>query len=173
MAVYQIDELAPNIDTTAFVFDSATVIGNVTLEKNVSVWANVAIRGDNAPILIQEGSNVQEGSVLHVDEGVPLTIEKNVTVGHQAMLHGCTVGEGSLIGMQAIVLNNARIGKNCIIGAGAIVTEGKVIPDGSLVIGIGKIARTLSEDEIANIHKNTAHYVWQGQRYRSGLKRLT
>ncbi len=172
MALYQIDDLAPQVDPSAFVFESATVIGNVTLARNVSVWANVAIRGDNAPILIQEGSNVQEGSVLHVDEGVPLTIEKNVTVGHQAMLHGCTIGEGSLIGMQAIVLNNARIGKNCIVGAGAIVTEGKEIPDGSLVIGISKIVRTLSEEEIASIHKNTAHYVRQGQRYARGLKRL-
>ena len=172
MAIYQIDELAPTINPGAFVFESATVIGNVTLENNVSIWANVSIRGDNAPIVVREGSNVQEGSVLHVDEGVPLTIEKNVTVGHQAMLHGCTIGEGSLIGMQAIVLNNARIGKNCIIGAGAIVTEGKDIPDGSLVIGIGKIARTLSDEEIATIHKNTAHYVKQGQRYSRGLKRL-
>ncbi|NLY63670.1 MAG: gamma carbonic anhydrase family protein [Alcaligenaceae bacterium] len=172
MAIYQIDDLAPKIDPSAFVFENATLIGNVTLAANVSIWANVSIRADNDSITIDEGSNVQEGSVLHVDAGTPLYIAKNVTVGHQAMLHGCTIGEGSLIGMQAIVLNNAIIGKNCIIGAGAIVPEGKVIPDNSLVVGVAKIVRSLSEEDIANMHKGTHHYVEQGKRYSQRLKRL-
>lgn len=172
MAIYQLENLVPHIDPSAFIFENATLIGNVTLAANVSIWANVSIRADNASIIIDENSNVQEGSVLHVDEGVPLYIAKNVTVGHQAMLHGCTIGEGSLIGMQAIVLNNAVIGKNCIIGAGAIVPEGKIIPDNSLVIGVAKIARTLTNEDLAGVHAGTRHYVEQGKRYSQHLKRL-
>ena len=124
--------------------DSADIIGNVTLEAGVSIWSHVSIRGDNDAILIRRGTNIQEGSVLHVDEGCPMEIGPNVTVGHQAMLHGCTIHEGALVGMQAIVLNNAVIGRNCLIGAGAIIPEDRVIPDNSLVIGIGKIVRELS-----------------------------
>ena len=123
--------------------DSADIIGNVTLEAGVSIWSHVSIRGDNDAILIRRGTNIQEGSVLHVDEAVPWR-SANVTVGHQAMLHGCTIHEGALVGMQAIVLNNAVIGRNCLIGAGAIIPEDRVIPDNSLVIGIGKIVRELS-----------------------------
>lgn len=172
MAIYQFEALKPSIDPDTFIFDSADIIGDVRLAAGVSIWSNVSIRGDNAPIAIGAGSNVQEGSVLHVDEGVPLTIAENVTVGHQAMLHGCTIGAGSLVGMQAIVLNNAVIGRNCLIGAGALVPEGREIPDNSLVIGIGKVVRELSPEEIEGMHNNTRHYQERGRQYRSALKRL-
>lgn len=172
MAIYQLGNLTPNIDPSVYIFDNAVIIGNVTLKANVSIWPNVSIRADNDSIIIDENSNVQEGSILHIDTGTPMYIGKNVTIGHQAMLHGCTIGEGSLIVMQAIVLNNAVIGKNCIIGAGAIVTEGKVIPDNSLVIGINKIARTLTDEDLKRAHEGTAHYVHQGANYRDNLKRI-
>ena len=172
MAIYQFEELKPVIDEDTFIFDSADIIGNVTIEAGVSIWSNVSIRGDNAPIRIGRGSNVQEGSVLHVDEGFPLTIGHNVTIGHQAMLHGCTITEGALIGMQAIVLNNAKIGRNCLIGAGALVPEGREIPDNSLVVGIGKVVRQLTAEEIAEMHENTRHYVVRAREYRNGLKRI-
>ncbi|HEY9272123.1 gamma carbonic anhydrase family protein [Achromobacter sp.] len=172
MPIYQLDDLIPRIDPAAYVADSADIIGNVTLEAGVSIWSNVSIRGDNDAILIQSGANIQEGSVLHVDNGCPMTIGPNVTVGHQAMLHGCTIHEGALVGMQAIVLNNAVIGRNCLIGAGAIIPEDRIIPDNSLVIGIGKIVRELSDEEIANLHQNTAHYVARGQHYKTALKRV-
>ncbi len=172
MAIYQLGDLVPHIDPTAFIFESADIIGDVVIEAGASVWANVSIRGDNTRIHIGKNSNVQESSVLHVDEDTPLVIEENVTIGHQAMLHGCKIGSGSLVGMQAIVLNNVRIGKNCLIGAGAIITEGREIPDGSLVIGVGKIVRTLSDEEIANIRKNNQVYVDRAQMYRKKLKKI-
>jgi carbonic anhydrase/acetyltransferase-like protein (isoleucine patch superfamily) len=172
MAIYQLDNLVPAIDADTFIFDSADIIGNVTLEAGVTIWGGVSIRGDNAPIRIGRSSNIQENSVLHVDEGVPLTIEANVSVGHQAMLHGCTIREGALIGMQAIILNNAVIGRDCLIGAGAIVPEGRVIPDRSLVVGVGKILRTLTDDEVHNLRHNAEHYVRRGREYRQHLKRL-
>ncbi|OWT77437.1 MULTISPECIES: gamma carbonic anhydrase family protein [unclassified Achromobacter] len=172
MAIYQLEDLIPNIDPDAWVADSAVVIGNVTLEAGVSIWPQVTIRGDNTSIVIQHGSNIQESSVLHVDADKPLVVGPNVTVGHQAMLHGCTIHEGALVGMQAIVLNNAVVGRNCLIGAGAIVPEGRVIPDNSLVIGIGKVVRELSPDEIANMRKNTAGYVLRAAQYKRALKRI-
>ena len=172
MALYQLGDIAPQIDPTAFIFESADIIGEVVIEAGASVWANVSIRGDNTRIHIGKNSNIQEGSVLHVDEDTPLVIGEHVTVGHQAMLHGCTIGSGSLIGMQAIVLNNVRIGKNCLIGAGAIITEGREIPDASLVIGVGKIVRTLSDEEIANIRHNNQVYVDRAQMYRKKLKKI-
>lgn len=172
MPIYQLNDLTPTIDPSVYIAESADVIGNVTLEERVSIWSHVAIRGDNATITIQAGSNIQESSVLHVDEGCPMTIGPNVTVGHQAMLHGCTIHEGALIGMQAIVLNNAVVGRNCLIGAGAIIPEGKVIPDNSLVIGVGKVVRELSADEIANMHHNTQYYQVRAQQYKQGLKRI-
>lgn len=128
MPIYQLDDYIPRIDPSAYVADSADLIGQVVLEAGVSIWSHVAIRADNEPIVIGEGSNVQEGSVLHVDRGCPMHIGPHVTVGHQAMLHGCTIESGALIGMQAIVLNNAVIGKNCLIGAGAIVPEAAASP---------------------------------------------
>ncbi len=172
MAIYQFESLTPNIDADTFVFESADIIGDVTLEAGVSIWSNVSIRGDNAPIRIGRESNVQENSVLHVDAGCPLTIGDNVSIGHQAMLHGCTVHEGTLIGIQAVVLNNAVIGRNCLIGAGALVPEGRHIPDNSLVVGVGKIVRQLSAEEIRGLYDNAHHYVERGRQYRKGLSPL-
>jgi carbonic anhydrase/acetyltransferase-like protein (isoleucine patch superfamily) len=172
MALYQLDQLAPQIDPTAWIFESAVLIGDVRVGPRASVWPNVSIRGDNTTITIGAGTNIQEGCVLHVDSDAPLTLHENVTVGHQAMLHGCTVHNGSLIGMQAIVLNHAVIGKNCLIGAGAIVPEGREIPDGSLVIGVGKVVRTLSEQEIAQMSLNNANYQERAQHYATALKRI-
>jgi len=172
MAIYEFDGLTPIIDTDTFIFDSADIIGQVVLEAGVSVWSNATIRGDNAAIKIGRNSNVQESSVLHVDTGIPLTIGQNVTIGHQAMLHGCTIEDGALVGIQAIVLNNARVGRNCLIGAGAIIPEGREIPDNSLVVGVGKILRQLTDIEIQTMHENTQSYVLRAREYRERLKRL-
>ncbi len=173
MAIYQLGERIPRIDESAFVAETATVIGLVILGRGVSVWPYATLRGDNEPITLGDGSNVQEGSVLHTDPGCPLTVGRNVTIGHQAMLHGCTIGDGSLIGIQAVILNNAVIGKNCLIGAGALVTEGKVIPDNSLVLGSpAKVVRELSAEDIARNHENTAGYVRRGAAYKTELKRI-
>lgn len=172
MALYEYDGKRPVIHPDTFIFDSADLIGQVSVEAGASIWGNVSIRADNDAILIGRNSNVQEGSVLHVDPGTPLHIGENVTVGHQAMLHGCTIGDGALVGMQAIVLNRARIGRNCLIGAGAIVPEGREIPDNSLVIGIGKVIRELSPEEIADMHRNTQSYVERGREFRHSLKRI-
>ncbi|MBX9901521.1 MAG: gamma carbonic anhydrase family protein, partial [Burkholderiaceae bacterium] len=147
MAIYQLNEFAPEIDASAYITDSANLIGKVKIGANVSIWFDVTIRGDNELISVGENSNVQEGCILHTDPGYPLNIEANVTVGHQAMLHGCTIGEGSLIGIQAVILNGAKIGKNCLVGAGALVTEGKQFPDNSLIIGSpAKAVRQLQAD---------------------------
>jgi carbonic anhydrase/acetyltransferase-like protein (isoleucine patch superfamily) len=173
MAIYQLGESTPDIDPSAWVAESANVIGKVRLEANSSVWFNVTIRGDNDLITLGENSNLQEGAVLHTDPGKPLTIGKNVTVGHQAMLHGCTIGDGSLIGMQAIVLNNAKIGKNCLVGAGAVVTEGKEFPDNSLIIGSpAKVARTLTDEQAAALGRSSASYVERAQLFKSHLKKI-
>lgn len=173
MAIYQLGEHAPQIDPSAYIADSANVIGKACIEANASVWFEVTIRGDNEPISIGENSNVQEGCVLHTDPGYPLTVGRNVTVGHQAMLHGCTIGEGSLVGIQAVILNGAKIGRNCLVGAGALVTEGKEFPDNSLIIGApAKAVRTLSEEDIARMHGNTANYVKRGQWFKKELKRI-
>ena len=173
MAIYQIGEHAPDIDPTAYVAEEAIVIGRVTLAAHASVWFHVTARGDNEMIRIGANSNVQEGCVLHTDPGFPLTIGENVTVGHQAMLHGCVIGDGALIGIQAIILNGAKIGKNCLVGAGALVTEGKEFPDNSLIIGSpAKAVRTLNAEDIARMHGNTARYVTRAQAYKTTLKRI-
>lgn len=172
MPIYQLDQLIPKIDPSAWVHETAVIIGDVRVGPNASIWPNVSIRGDNIRIDIGAGSNVQEGCVLHVDPDTPLTIAENVTVGHQAMLHGCTIGSGSLIGMQAIVLNHAVIGRDCLIGAGAIIPEGREIPDASLVIGVGKVIRTLSDDEIANMRANNLNYQKRAAFYAKSLKRV-
>ena len=154
-----------------FIAHNATVIGNVTLAEKVSVWFNVVIRGDAEKISIGARSNIQDASVLHADPGFPLEIGEDVTVGHKAMLHGCTVGDGSLIGINAVVLNGAKIGKGCLIGANALVTEGTEIPDGSMVLGApAKVKRMLSEDEQAALRLSASHYVENGQRFRKELK---
>ena len=145
---------------------NASIIGDVTLEKNTSIWFNVTLRGDIENIYVGEGSNIQDGSVLHTDPGYPLRIGKNVTIGHLVMLHGCTVGDNSLIGIGAVILNNAKIGKNCIIGANALVTENKEIPDNSLVIGSpGKIIRSITDEEVKSITKNAIHYQQNWKKY--------
>lgn len=154
-----------------WVADNAAVIGSVVLEHNASVWYNAVIRADNDLITIGEGSNVQDGSVLHTDDGVQLSIGKNVTIGHQVMLHGCSIGEGSLIGIKATVLNNTRIGKQCLIGAHTLIAEGKDIPDRSLVMGSpGKVVRQLTDAEVARLLNNALHYVKNFQRFRMDLK---
>lgn len=154
-----------------FIAHNATVIGDVTLHELVSIWFNVVIRGDAEKISIGARSNIQDASVLHADPGFPLQIGEDVTVGHKAMLHGCTVGDGSLIGINAVVLNGAKIGKGCLIGANALVTEGSEIPDGSMVLGSpAKIKRALSDDEQAALKMSASHYVENGQRFRKHLK---
>ena len=150
---------------------TAVVIGNVTMERDASVWWGAVVRGDNELITIGQGSNVQDGCVLHTDPGYPLTIGKDVTIGHLAMLHGCTIGDNSLIGIGAIVLNGARIGKNCLIGAKALVGEGKEIPDNSLVMGIpGKVVRDISPEHAARMRAGAEHYVQNWQRYQRELR---
>jgi carbonic anhydrase/acetyltransferase-like protein (isoleucine patch superfamily) len=173
MAIYQLDEHIPDVADTAFVADSAEVIGRVTLGEGASVWFNAVLRGDSDTLTIGAGSNIQDGSVLHADTGFPLVLGENVTVGHKVMLHGCTVGDESLIGIGAVVLNGARIGRNCIVGAGALVTEGKEFPDGSLIVGVpAKVVRQLSEAQIAGLKASADHYVHNGRRYAAGLKRI-
>jgi carbonic anhydrase/acetyltransferase-like protein (isoleucine patch superfamily) len=172
--LYSLGERIPKLrGERHFIAGNASVIGSVILENNVSVWFNAVLRGDNEPIHIGTNSNIQDGAVLHTDLGTPLTVAANVTVGHQAMLHGCTIGEGSLIGIKATILNHSVIGRNCLIGANTLITEGRVIPDNSLVIGSpGKVVRTLTEAEIAALHANTAHYVELMGRYADGLNTL-
>ena len=173
MALYQLGELVPNIDQDAYVAPEATVIGNVTMKSRASAWPGVVIRGDNEPIVVGVDTNIQEGSVLHVDPGCPLTLGDKVSIGHQAMLHGCTVGEGSLIGIQAVVLNRAVIGKECLVGAGAVVTEGKVFPDRSLILGApAKVVRELTDQDVANLYRNAETYATRQAMYKQQLKRI-
>jgi carbonic anhydrase/acetyltransferase-like protein (isoleucine patch superfamily) len=153
-----------------FVAANAVVIGSVVLDDEASVWFNTTIRGDNDVITVGARSNVQDGSVLHTDAGIPLTIGAEVSIGHQVMLHGCTIGEGSLIGIKALILNHAVIGRECLIGANALVTEGKTIPDRSLVLGSpGKVVRTLSDEEVSGLRAIAAHYVENARRYLKDL----
>ena len=171
--IYQLGERKPAFRGDYFVAHNAAVIGSVVLEPNASVWWNVTIRGDNDVITLGENVNVQDGSVIHTDSGVPVTLARNVSVGHLVMLHGCTIGENSLIGIGAIILNRAVIGKNCLIGAGAMVTEGKTIPDGSLVLGSpGKVVRMLTPQEIQTNTWIAQHYVERSGIYRRELKPL-
>ena len=173
MAISQLGEHAPEIDPSAFVADTATLVGKVTLEANASVWFGATLRGDNERITIGANSNVQEGTVMHTDIGYPLDIGNNVTIGHQAMLHGCTVGDGSLIGIQAVVLNGARIGKGCLVGAGALVTEGKQFPDHSLILGSpAKVVRTLTQEDLLRLEASAASYVARGQLFKTQLKKI-
>ena len=154
----------------SWIAPGAVVIGKVVLMRNASVWFGAVLRGDNEPIIIGENSNVQDGSVLHTDPGQPLTLGRDVTVGHKAMLHGCSIGDGSLIGIGAVILNEAKIGKGCLIGAGALITERKVIPDGSLVMGSpGKVVRTLDEAQQAGLRASAEHYVANWKRYAAGM----
>ena len=173
MPVYALGPHRPVVDPTATVTETAVVIGKVELHADSSVWFGATLRGDNEPIVIGKGSNVQEGAVLHTDPGSPLHVGENVTVGHQAMLHGCTIGAGSLIGIQAVVLNDAVIGRDCLIGACALVTSGSKIPDRSMVLGSpAKVVRTLTDEEIANMHKGIQTYVDRAAMFRRELKRI-
>jgi len=173
MSIYQIGEDTPKIPASAHVAPEATVIGKVTLGEQVSIWPGVVIRGDNDTIQIGEGSNVQDGAVLHVDPGYPLKIGAYVAIGHQAMLHGCTIGDGSLIGIQAVVLNGAVIGKDCLVGAGALVTEGKIFPDRSLILGApAKMARQLSDEEADKMHRAAPGYVKRQEMYKKRLMKI-
>ena len=170
--IYQLDDRKPVFKGDYFVAHNAALIGSVVMEANASVWWNVTVRADNDLITLGENVNVQDGSVVHTDSGVPVVLEKNVSVGHLVMLHGCTIRENSLIGIGAIVLNQALIGRNCLIGAGAVVTEGKVIPDGSLVLGVNKVVRALTPEEIATNTWIAEHYVERAALYRRSLRAL-
>lgn len=173
MPLYQLDDRVPQVHETAYVADSAVLIGSVIVEEGASIWSNAVIRGDNEPIRIGRNANVQEGVVLHTDPGCPLVIGEGATVGHQAMLHGCTIGEGALVGIQAVVLNKARIGRHCLIGAGALVTEGKEFAEGMLILGSpAKAVRALGEQDIAGLKHATQNYVNRGQHYKRALKRV-
>jgi carbonic anhydrase/acetyltransferase-like protein (isoleucine patch superfamily) len=170
MAVYRLGDQSPQVAPSAYVAPNATVVGKVALAENSTVWFGATLRGDNELISIGAGSNVQDLAVLHTDPGFPLSIGANVSVGHQAMMHGCTVGEGSLIGIQSIVLNGAVIGKGCLVGAGALITERKVFPDGCLIIGSpARALRELTGEERANLLKVAANYAERGEYYRNNL----
>jgi carbonic anhydrase/acetyltransferase-like protein (isoleucine patch superfamily) len=173
MPIYQLDDDLPRIDDSAWVADSADVMGRVHLSELCSVWFGAVLRGDTEWLTLGRGSNAQDGSVLHSDAGFPLTIGEHVTIGHQVMLHGCTVGDGSLIGIQAVVLNGAVIGRNCLVGAGSLVTEGKTFPDGSLIVGSpARVIRPLTPQQIAGLAASAQHYIENAQRFKAGLKRL-
>lgn len=173
MTLYALADITPQVDDTAWVAPDANVIGNVKLAAKSSVWFGCTLRGDNELISVGEGSNVQENCVFHTDPGCPLTIGVNCTIGHKVMLHGCTIGDNSLIGMGATVLNGAVIGKNCLIGAGALITENKVIPDGSLVMGApGKVVRELDGAAIKGLTLSALHYQENAARFASDLRRL-
>jgi carbonic anhydrase/acetyltransferase-like protein (isoleucine patch superfamily) len=175
MPLYEIDGKTPQFDDrdSNWIAPDAVVIGDVQIGRDVGIWFGAVIRGDNEPIAIGEDSNVQEHTVMHTDPGFPLTIGKGCTIGHRAMLHGCTIGDNSLIGMGAIVLNGAKIGRNCLVGAGALVTEGKEFPDNSLIVGSpAKVVRTLDDAAVARLQGSAAHYVANGRRFRDGLKEL-
>ncbi len=173
MAIYQLGDRIPRIHPSAFIHETAVVIGEVIIGPNVSVWPFTTLRGDNEPITLGQDSNVQEACTLHTDPGFPLTVGRGVTVGHHAMLHGCTIGDDSLIGIQAVVLNGATIGRGCLIGAASLVTEGKQIRDGSLVIGApGKVVRELEPEEVERSRAIAQSYVARSGQYRTALKRL-
>lgn len=167
----QLEDRRVKAEGDYWVADSAVVLGSVLLRKDASVWFNAVLRGDSELITVGEGSNVQDGSVLHTDPGCPLVIGSYVTVGHKVMLHGCEIGDNSLIGINAVVLNRAKIGRNCLIGANTLITEGKEIPDNSMVLGApGKVVRELTEDEIKGLRLSAEHYVQNARRFRAALR---
>jgi carbonic anhydrase/acetyltransferase-like protein (isoleucine patch superfamily) len=173
MAIYELDGKAPQLGDGAWIADNAQVIGTVELGANATVWFGAVIRGDTDTIRIGRNSNIQDNSVLHADHGKPLTIGDDVTVGHQVMLHGCTIGDNTLVGIQSVILNGAKIGRNCIVGAGSLVTENKEFPDNSLIVGSpAKVVRTLDAAAAAGIKQSAEHYVANGRRYRQGLKKI-
>lgn len=171
--IYALGNKAPQLADSVWVADNAVIVGDVRLADDASVWWNTVLRGDNDTITIGTASNIQEGSTLHTDLGIPLVVGQRVTVGHMVMLHGCTIGDDSLIGIGAIILNRAVIGRECLIGAGTLIPEGKSIPDRSVVMGSpGKIVRMVSDDDLARIRLAATHYVAHAHDYRTGLRRL-
>lgn len=173
MAIYKYGDTTPDIHDDVYVAETAVVIGDVTLARGASVWYQAVLRGDTATLTVGEESNIQDGAVMHADPGFPTTVGKGVTVGHQAMLHGCTIGDGSLIGIQAVILNGAVIGKNCLVGAGALVKEGANFPDNSLIVGApAKVVRELSPKAVEGMRKNAQGYVERGRRHSQELGRI-
>ncbi|MCP1632908.1 gamma carbonic anhydrase family protein [Kerstersia gyiorum] len=173
MSIYKIGDLTPDIHPSAYIAAEATIIGQARLREGSSVWPQAVLRADNDVIDVGVGSNIQEGAVLHTDPGYVLKIGNHVTIGHQAMLHGCTIGDGSLIGIQAVILNGAVIGQNCLVGAGAVVTEGKEFPDNSLILGApAKAARELTPEAIEHLKASARHYMERAQQYKTGLIRI-
>lgn len=173
MAIYELDGVAPQVAASSWVADSAQVMGRVTLGEDASVWFGTVVRGDTESISIGAGSNIQDASVLHADFGKPLVVGERVTVGHQVMLHGCTIGDESLIGIGAVVLNGAKIGRNCLVGAGALVTEGKEFPDGSMIIGSpAKVVRQLTPEQMEGLRMSALHYIENARRFKNGLRKL-
>lgn len=174
MALYALGDLTPQrVDETAWIAESAAVIGNVILGRNVSIWFGCTLRGDNEPITVGDDSNIQENAVLHTDPGFPLTIGKGCTIGHKALLHGCTLSDNVLVGMSATILNGAVIGRNCLVGAGALVTEGKHFPENSLVLGVpAKVVRTLTDQEIASLKRSAEDYIANAHRFAADLTRI-
>lgn len=173
MTVYKLGSVAPAVAPTAYIAPNATLVGNVVLADEVGVWFGATLRGDNEAISIGSRTNVQDLAVLHTDIGYPLTIGRGVTVGHQSTVHGCIIGDGSLIGIQAVILNGAVIGKQCLIGAGALITERKTFPDRSVIIGKpAKVVREITDAELFQISEGVAHYVRQIARYRTGILTL-
>jgi carbonic anhydrase/acetyltransferase-like protein (isoleucine patch superfamily) len=170
VAIYQLGDNIPQIPASAYVAAEATIIGKIIIGENTSIWPGAVLRGDNEPITIGAGSNIQDGAVLHADPGFPLNIGANVTIGHLAMLHGCTINDGALIGIQAVVLNGAVVGKDCLVGAGALVPEGKVFPDRKLIVGApAKVVRELSDEDIAKMHRAAPGYVKRQEMYKAKL----
>jgi carbonic anhydrase/acetyltransferase-like protein (isoleucine patch superfamily) len=173
MPVYQFGERVPLVHESVFIAPNASVIGSVVLSENVSVWFGATIRGDNDVITVGRNSNVQEGAVIHTDPGIPLTIGENVTIGHQAMLHGCTIGDGSLIGIQAVILNGAVLGKGCLVGAGALITERKVFPDRSLILGApATVVRELTDKDVAGFLQSAVSYVDRRAQFLAKLRSI-
>ena len=173
MPVYRIEDYVPRIADSAWVADTAQVIGRVEMADDSSVWFGAVLRGDTEQIRIGVGSNIQDNSIVHADPGFPALIGDRVTVGHLVMLHGCIVGDDTLIGMQAVVLNGAKIGRNCIVGAGALIASGKEFPEGSLIIGNpARVVRQLTPQQIADLRVGSEHYMANARRFRSGCKRI-
>lgn len=173
MAIYELDGQAPAMAASAWVAENAQVMGDVRMGEDSSVWFGVTVRGDTETIDIGAGSNIQDGSVLHADEGMPLVIGERVTVGHMVMLHGCTIGDGSLIGIGAVVLNGGKIGRHCLVGAGSLVTEGKEFPDGSMIMGSpARVVRSLTPEQIEGLRRSAQHYIDNARLYRSRLKKI-
>ena len=173
MAIYELDGVAPQVAASAWVADSAQVMGAVTLGADASIWFGTVVRGDTETITIGRGSNIQDGSVMHADVGKPIVVGNHVTVGHKVMLHGCTIGDESLIGIGAVVLNGAKIGRNCLVGAGALVTEGKEFPDGSMIIGSpAKPVRQLTPEQMEGLGWSARHYVANARRFQAGLRKI-